>query len=70
MSKSLLTLTLITGSNAAGKMFPPHIQFQSKAKSIDTMQINIDVAERMQHVLGKFGCKEVKPWQGTFGANE
>jgi hypothetical protein len=61
MSMSLVMSTLITGSNAAGKVFPPHIQFQSKAKSIDTVQIDIDAAECMQHVLGKFGCKEVKP---------
>ncbi len=61
---------LITGSTAAGKEFPPHIQFQSKAKSVDTARITISVAEHMQHVLGKFGCNEVKPWQGTFGTNE
>ena len=44
-SKSSLTSTLITGSNAAGEAFPPHIQFQSKAKSDDTARIDVNVAE-------------------------
>jgi hypothetical protein len=52
---------LITGSTAASKVFPPHIQLQSKAKSVDTVKIDINVAEHMQQALGKFGCKEVKP---------
>jgi hypothetical protein len=70
MSKSLLTSMLITGSTAAGKVFPPHIQFQSKAKTANTMRIDIDVAKHMQQVLGKFGCNEVKTWPITFGTNE
>ncbi len=65
-----MTSTLITGSTAAGKVFPPHIQFQSKAKSADTARIDIDVAEYTQQVLGKFGCDKVKAWPITFGTNE
>jgi hypothetical protein len=61
---------LISGSTAVGKVFPPHIQFQLKAKSTDTAQINIAAAEHMQHVLEKFGCKEVKLWPSTFGMNK
>jgi hypothetical protein len=61
---------LITGSTAAGKVFPPHIQFQSKVKTTNTTRIDIDVAEHMQQVLGKFGCNEVKTWPITFGTNE
>jgi hypothetical protein len=70
MLRTLLMLMLIPGSTAAGKVFPPHIQFQSKAKRIDTARINIDGAEHMQHVLGKFGRKEVKPWPNKFGMNK
>jgi hypothetical protein len=72
MSKSSLTSTLITGSTAAGKVVPPHIQYQSKAKSVDTARIDIDIAKYMQQVLGKFGCDEVKTktWPVTFGTNE
>ena len=42
-SKSSLTSTLITGSTAAGEVFPPHIQFQTKAKSKDTQRLNAHV---------------------------
>jgi hypothetical protein len=70
MTKTSLMATLIAGSTTAGEVFPPHIQFQLKAKSGDTAQIHIDAAEHIQHVLGKFGCKEVKPWPTTFGMNK
>jgi hypothetical protein len=69
-SKSSLMSMLITGSTASGKVFPPHIQFQSKAKTADTARIDINVAKHTQQVLGKFGCDEVKTWPITFGTNE
>ena len=69
-SKSSLTLTLITGSTAAGQVFPPHLQFQSKAKSADTTRIDVNVAEHIQRVRGKFVCKEEKLWPIAFGTNE
>ena len=73
-SKSSLTSTLITGSTAAGEVFPPHIQFQSKAKSKaksnDTEKINVSVIKYAQRVKGKFGCAEVRLWPITFGMNE
>jgi hypothetical protein len=69
-SNTSLSATLITGSTAAGKVFPPHIQFRTKAKSNDTARINIDAAEHIQHILRQFGCKEVKPWPSTFGMNK
>jgi hypothetical protein len=70
MSKSSLTSTLITGSTAAGEAFPPHIQFQSKAKSADTARIDVDVAEYVQLVRGTFGCGDEVLWPITFGTNE
>jgi hypothetical protein len=57
MLKTSLMLTLITGSSAAGKVFPSHIQLQLKAKSAGTAQIDI-------------GCKEVKSWPSMYGTNE
>ena len=45
--KSLLTSTLITGSTAAGKAFPPHIQYVTKAKTVESMQLDMDVAEHV-----------------------
>jgi hypothetical protein len=68
--KTSLSVMLITGSTAAGKVFPPHIQFQTKAKSTNTAQTDIDAAEHIQHILGQFGCMEVKPWPSTFGMNK
>jgi hypothetical protein len=70
MLKTSLLVMLITGSTAAGKVFPPHIQFQTKANSADTARIDIDAAEHIQHILGQFGCKEVKPWPSTSGMNK
>jgi len=56
--KSSLTSTLITGSTAAGEAFPPHIQYVTKAKTAETMRLDIDVAEHVPRVIGKFGCAE------------
>ena len=69
-SKSSLSSTLITGSTAAGEALPPHIQFQTKAKSNDTERISIDVIEHCPKVKGKFGCPEQRLWPVTFGMNE
>jgi hypothetical protein len=52
-SKSALTTTLITGSTAAGEALPPHLQFQTKAKTADTMRIQYDVAEHIPSILGE-----------------
>jgi hypothetical protein len=62
--------TMITGSNAAGDPIPPHLQYQSKAKSTEQMKLDYDVAEYMPLVRGQFGCKEVCLWPVTFGSNE
>ena len=45
------SLSLIAGSTAASKPFPPHIQFMTKAKLIKTMQLDVDVAEHVPQVL-------------------
>ena len=68
--KSSLTSTLITGSTAAGEAFPPHIQYVTKAKTPETMQLDVDVTEHVPRVLRKFGCKEERTWPVSFGQNE
>ncbi len=68
--KSSLSLTMITGSTASGEPFPPHIQFMTKAKTNDTMQLDFDVVEHVPLVLGQFGCKEEHAWPVSFGQNE
>ena len=70
-SKSSLTSTMITGSNAAGDPIPPHLQFQSTAMSKEMMKLQYDVIDHiMPRVRGQFGCAEVRLWPVTFGANE
>jgi len=68
--KNLLKSTLITGSTATGEAFPPHIQNVTKAKTPETMHLDVDVAEHVPRVLGKFGCKEEHTWPVSFGQNK
>jgi hypothetical protein len=44
-TKCSLTTTMITGSNTAGDPIPPHFQYQMKAKSMEQMKLQYDVAE-------------------------
>ena len=66
-SKSALTTTMITGSTAAGEAFPPHLQFQSKAQSVDTMCLDYDVGEHVPLVVGKFGTNAKRRGQCRLG---
>ncbi len=69
-SKSALTTTMIMGSTAAREALPPHLQFQTKAKTNNTMRLQYDVAEHMPIIWGKFGEDKVCSWPVTFGQNE
>ena len=69
-SKSSLSTTMIAGSTAAGEALPPHIQFSTKAKSLEAMRLDFDVVENVPQVLGRFGCEEEHAWPVTFGQNE
>jgi hypothetical protein len=40
--KSALTTTMITGCNPAGDPIPPHLQFQSKAKTKEKMKLHVE----------------------------
>ena len=68
--KLSLTSTLITGSTAIGEAFPPHIQYMTKAKTPETMRLDVDVAEHVPQVPGKFGCAEERTRPVSFGQNE
>jgi hypothetical protein len=68
--KSALTTTMIMCSTAAGEALPPHLQFQTKAKTKDTMHLKYDVEEHIPIIWGKFGKEKVCPWPVTFGQNE
>ena len=69
-AKTNVTTTLITGSSASGKALPPHFQFSTKAKSIDTMRFRKETVVYMHNVRGKFGNNESKLWPCTVGLNE
>jgi hypothetical protein len=57
-TKTAFTMTRITGRNAAGEAFPHHLQFPTKAKLKDLMQLDYNMVEFMRLVRGRFGCKE------------
>ena len=61
---------MFTDSNAAGNPIPPHLQFQSKAKTNEAMKLQYDVTDHMPRVRGQFGCAEVRLWPVMFGTNK
>jgi hypothetical protein len=70
MHKSADGGTLIAGSNAAGEVLPPHLQYSTKAKSTERMAIDTRWIDGMPYGRGQFGHKEVKDHPPTFGMNE
>ena len=65
-SKSSITVTMITGSSAAGEPIAPHFQFPTRAK--ENPKFNIEIARWLKKVRGKFG--EDRYWGSTIGMNE
>eukprot|EP00804_Cyclotella_cryptica_P006359 CCRYP_010185-RA/>CCRYP_010185-RA protein AED:0.27 eAED:0.27 QI:0/0/0/1/0/0/3/0/273 len=61
--------TMIAGSTAAGEPIPPHLQFQTRAQSVDTQSININLVTFLPNIIGKFGTEEKREWAVTFGYN-
>ncbi len=68
-SKSSLTMTMIIGSSVSGEALPLHFQFSTTAKSDETKQFCVDMAEFMSSVKRKFECKLEQLWGTTFGMN-
>jgi hypothetical protein len=60
---------MTAGSTAAGKPIPPHFQFQTRAQSVDTQSININLVTFLPNIIGKFGTEEKREWAVTFGYN-
>ncbi len=69
VSKSSMSMTMITGSTAAGEAILPHFQFLTIAQSEETMQLCAKAIEFMPNILGQFGCNDVREWPVTFGMN-
>ena len=67
--KNSAATTMIAGSTAAGEPIPPHFQFQTRAQSVDTQSVNINLVTFLPNVIGKFGAEEEKEWAVTFGYN-
>jgi hypothetical protein len=63
-------MTMITGSNAFVDPIPPHLQFQSRAKTKEAMKLQYNVTDHMPCMREQFGCAEVCLWPVTFMTNE
>ena len=68
-SKSSMTITMITGSSAAGEAIAPHFQFPTKAKP-ENAKLNIDILTKMKKVEGVFGKPKLMSFPTTFQMNE
>ena len=69
-SKSAITVTMITGSSAAGEAIAPHFQFPSKATDQCNAKLPIEVIKTMKGVIGWFGMGEETEWGCTLGTNK
>ncbi len=61
---------MITGSNAAGEVIPPHFQFMTSAHSEDTMQMRMDMAKNFPGIFCKFGWETAQPQAILYSVNE
>ena len=68
--KSSASLTMITGSTAAGEALPPHFQFQTAAKSAETQRARYELVQYFHSVYGKFGFTERQLLGVSIGFNE
>ena len=74
--KSGYSLTLITGSTAAGEALPPHFQFATRATDPARIKIRFDAPRYTKRVRGTFGNRDSdgnlreRIWPCTFASNE
>ena len=61
--------TLITVSSAAKKAIPPHFQFLTKAQTVETEKLRVELVSYMPHIHGKFCAPEEQEWPITVGMN-
>ena len=64
-----MTITMITGSSAAGEAIAPHFQFPTKAKP-ENAKLNIDILTKMKTVEGVFGKPKLTSFHTTFRMND
>ena len=58
--QTLQTITMITGSNAWGKVLPPHFQFMTSAQTDEGKQIQNECDWYLRRMKGIFGLGEEK----------
>ncbi len=68
-SKSALTTTMISGSNAVGELIPPNFQFQTSAQTAKAEAIWIEMLCYMLDVWATFCHKEVQSFPIFLGLN-
>ncbi len=69
-SKSALTTTMISGSNAAGEPIAPHFQFQMSAQSDEAKAIRIECMRYMLIVRATFGHDDEQSFSVSVGLNQ
>eukprot|EP00804_Cyclotella_cryptica_P002589 CCRYP_010430-RA/>CCRYP_010430-RA protein AED:0.08 eAED:0.03 QI:0/0/0/1/0/0/2/0/413 len=67
--KNSATTTMIAGSTAAGEPILPHFHFQTRAQSVETQSVNINLVTFLPNSIGTFGADEEKEWPVTLGFN-
>ncbi len=70
VSKSSMSMTMITWITAAWKAIPPHFQFSTMTQSEETMKLCVKTMEFMPNILEKFGCDDLREWPVTLGMNK
>ena len=68
-SKSALTITMISGSNAAGEPIAPHFQFQTSVQSDEAKAIRIECMCYMLDVRATFGHDDEQSFSVSVGLN-
>jgi hypothetical protein len=68
-SKTLLTTTMISGSNATGEPMIPHFQFQMSAKTDEAEAIRIECLQYMLDVKATVGHEEEQLFLVSVGLN-
>jgi hypothetical protein len=70
VNKSGYSSTIICGSNAKGKPFPPHFQLKTLAETVEGQRLRIDWIANSKNTIGKFGFLESRELPCTFGMNK
>lgn len=61
---------IITGSSAAGKALPPHLQFMTAVTAEEREHISHDLVAWLPKTKGTFGLDKTKFWPCNVGLSE